>query len=101
AVEHGTKMWRDEFQPSLLPADMLLTENAKARGFRLEGYGVVFDVEVPPVQTATLWSLRTLDQNDLGLSNALDALREVVDKTDDPNVRQALKRIELQVAPLP
>ena len=43
AVEHGATVIRDRLQ-ALLPADMLLTENARARGFRLEGYGVFFDV---------------------------------------------------------
>ena len=59
AVEHGAKVWRDRFQ-TVMPADMLLSDNAKARGFRLEGYGVVFDVQVPSVETAPLWSFRTL-----------------------------------------
>jgi hypothetical protein len=98
AVEHGAKVWRDRFQ-AVMPTDMLLTENAKARGFRLEGYGVVFDVEVPSVQSAPLWSFRTMDQNDLGLASALDVLRSVVEKTGDSNVQQALKRVELQVVP--
>ena len=98
AVEHGAKVWRDRFQP-VLPADMLLSENARVRGFRLDGYGVLFDVEVPSLETAPLWSFSTLDQNDLGLGSALDSLRTFVEKTGDLNVQQALKRVELQVAP--
>jgi hypothetical protein len=98
AVEHGAKVWRDHFQ-SVLPADMLLSENAKVRGFRLDGYGILFDVEVPSLESAPLWSFRTLDQNDLGLVSALDALRTFVEKTGDLNVQQALKRVELQVGP--
>jgi hypothetical protein len=46
------------------------------------------------------WSLRTLDQNDLGLESALNALRTLVEKTGDTNFEQALKRVELQVAPV-
>ena len=98
AVEHGAKVWRDRFQ-SVLPADMLLSENARVRGFRLEGYGVLFDVEVPPLESSPLWSFQTLDQNDLGLGSALDSLRTFVEKTGDVSVRQALKRVELQVGP--
>ena len=30
-----------------VPADMLVSDNAHARGFRLDGYGVFFDVVVP------------------------------------------------------
>ena len=43
---------------------------------------------------------RTLDQNDLGLASALETLRAVVQKTGDTNLEQALKRVELQVAPV-
>ena len=49
AVEHGATITRDRLQ-ALLPAEMLLTENARARGFRLEGYGVFFDVVVPGLE---------------------------------------------------
>ena len=50
AVEHGATVIRDRLQP-IMPADMLLTENARARGFRLDGYGVFFDVEVPSLES--------------------------------------------------
>ena len=49
AVEHGAAMIRDRLL-ALMPADMLLAENARARGFRLEGYGLFFDVEVPSLE---------------------------------------------------
>jgi hypothetical protein len=98
AVEHGATVIRERLQ-AIMPADMLLTENARARGFRLEGYGVFFDVEVPSLE-GTLWSFRTLDQNDLGVDNALQTLRSFVEAAgNNVNVRQALERIELQVMP--
>ena len=98
AVEHGATVMRDRLQ-AIMPADMLLTENARARGFRLDGYGVFFDVEVPSFFSTLTWSLRTLDQNDLGLDSALRALQSHVKTTGDPNLEQALKRVELQVNP--
>lgn len=98
AVEHGATMIRERLQ-AIMPSDMLLTENARARGFRLEGYGVFFDVEVP-VLDVTLWSFQTLDQNDLGIDNALQTLRSFVEAAgNNVNLRQALERIELQVTP--
>ena len=101
AVEHGATVIRDRLQ-ALMPADMLLTENARARGFRLDGYGVFFDVEVPSLEGTLPWSFRTLDQNDLGIDNALRTVRSFVDAAaaNDVNLQQALKRIELQVAPM-
>ena len=99
AVEHGATLFRQRLQAAM-PSQLLVTENARARGFRLEGYGVFFDVEVPGVEgTALLWSLRTLDQNDLGLDRALKELKAAIESKGDTNLEQALKRIELQVAP--
>jgi hypothetical protein len=100
AVEHGMSVIRDRLL-AVMPADMLLTENARARGFRLEGYGIFFDVEVPSLQGTLPWSFLTLNQNDLGVDNALQTLRTFVQATgsNDAAVRQALERIELQMAP--
>lgn len=99
AVEHGARVTRDRLQ-AIVPADMLLSDNARVRGYRLEGYGLFFDVAVPMLEGSLTWSFRTLDQNDLGLESALSALRTLVEKTGDTNFEQALKRIELQVAPV-
>ena len=49
AVEHGAKVTRDRLQ-AVVPAEMLLSDNARVRGFRLEGYGVFFDVVVPMLE---------------------------------------------------
>lgn len=100
AVEHGATVIRDRLQ-AMVPADMLLTENARARGFRLDGYGVFFDVQVPNLEGTVLSSFRTLDQNDLAVDNALQTLRSFVQAAgaNDVTVRQALERIELQVTP--
>ncbi len=99
AVEHGATVIRDRLQ-SVMPAEMLLTENARARGFRLDGYGVFFDVEVPDLGGTLTWSYLTLDQNALGLDAALQTLRAYVQAAgNDVNLQQALKRVELQVSP--
>src|SRR5688572_4393401 len=99
AVEHGAKVTRDRMQ-SVVPAEMLLSDNARVRGYRLEGYGLFFDVAVPMLEGSVTWSFKTLDQNNLGLESALNALRSLVEKSGDTNFEQALKRIELQVAPV-
>jgi hypothetical protein len=101
AVEHGATITRDRLQAVVPPAQMLISDNARVRGFRLEGYGVFFDVEVPSLQGTLPWSFRTLDQNDLGLESALKALKAHVEKNGDIDLQQALKRVELQVAPMP
>jgi hypothetical protein len=100
AVEHGVTMTRDRLQAAV-PAEMqFISENARVRGFRLEGFGVFFDVIVPSFEGTMPWALRTLDRNDLGLDSALKALKAHVDAAGDVNLEQALRRIELQVSPM-
>jgi hypothetical protein len=99
AVEHGASRTRNRLQAVLPPADMLLAGDARVRGFRQDGYGVFFDVEVPDLDTSLPWSFNLLDQSGLGLNSALQQLRTVVEKTGDTNAEQALKRIELEVVP--
>jgi hypothetical protein len=99
AVEHGATVIKDRLA-ALMPSDMLLTENARARGFRLEGYGVFFDVAVPSLTGTLPWSFMTLNQNNLGLDSALRTVRSFVESAaaNDVNVQQALRRIELGVS---
>jgi len=100
AVEHGANIVRERLQATL-PTQMLITENAHVRGFRLDGYGVFFDIEVPGLEGALLWGLRTLDQNDLGLQSALNDLKKFITSKagGDAKLEQALRRVELQIAP--
>ena len=100
AVEHGAKVTRDRLHTAGFPPEMLLSDNARVRGYRLDGYGLFFDVAVPMLEGSLTWSLQTLDQNNLGLQSALTALRSLVEKSGDTNFEQAMKRIELQVAPV-
>jgi len=100
AVEHGLSVTRDRVQAlAQMPPDMLVSDNAHARGFRLEGYGVFFDVVVPSFETTWTWSLRTLDQNDLGIDSAMRTLQTHVKTENDPELEQALKRLQLQLGP--
>jgi hypothetical protein len=104
AVEHGATGFRDRLQAVVpdSPAQLLILDNPRVRGFRLDRYGVFFDVEVPSLNGTLTWSLRTLDQNDLGLQSALNVLRTRLDRLDptDIDLQQAIKRLELQVGPL-
>jgi hypothetical protein len=100
AVEHGADLMRERLR-AVMPEDMLLSQPARARGIRLEGYGVLFDVDVPSLQSAQLWSLQTLDRNNVGLESAINALRNSVQASGDPSLQQALQRVELNLTPLP
>jgi len=64
AVEHGAANFRDRLQAVFpdAPAQLMILDNPRVRGFRLDGYGLFFDVEVPSSNGTLMWSLRTLDQ---------------------------------------
>lgn len=88
-------------------APLLLAGDAEVRGFRLDGYGVFFDVEVPVLRQSVAWSLRALmDQTGVPLNVALNQLRAYVRTATDAQTRQslerALRRLEMQLgAPEP
>ena len=100
AVEHGVANIRDRLQ-AVGPTELLISDNARARGFRLDGYGVFFDVVVPSLDTTVLWSIRTLDQNDLGLESALKALQTHIRNAGDvePRTGAAAHRAADEPAP--
>ena len=100
AVEHGVTIIRDHLHAlAQVQPDTLVSDNAHARGFRLEGYGIFFDVVVPSFETSWTIALRTLDQTDLGLESAIRRLQSHIQTSGDPDLVQALKRLELQVNP--
>jgi hypothetical protein len=82
-----------------------LTGAAHARGYRLEGYGLFFDVEVPAAMRQTMgWTARVMRQQQQGVAEALGALRRLTGELD-PKSREeaarAMARLEVVVRPLP
>src|SRR5215510_8590939 len=73
AVTRGVEKTKERMQNVGPAADMMLATTTRVRGFRQEGYGVFFDVEVPTLDTSLTWSLAVLDQNGLGLQSALQS----------------------------
>lgn len=105
AVEEGARvLGRDlrEVSPGLL----FFSGPARARGFRLEGYGVFFDVDVPALHRSMVWSMRTLRQSNVDVARALQSLKRYVaavqaDARTKNEIEQALRLVELQVGPAP
>lgn len=104
AVQHGAQLVSGEMR-HFAPDVVLFTGPARARGFRLDGYGVFFSVDVPAVRRSLTWSFRTLGRGSRDVSLALQSLRRMVDTQGDARARkeldQALRLLELQVGPLP
>jgi hypothetical protein len=60
----------------VMPDVPMLTGAPEVRGFRLDGYGVFFDVEVPALRLPIAWTLRyVVDGNRLAVNAALAQLR--------------------------
>jgi hypothetical protein len=100
AVEHGVTILRDRMQDvTQLPMDLMVSDNAHARGFRIDGYGVFFDVIAPSFETSALLlnTYNTLNQNDLGVEDATKKLQIAV--KGDKDSEQALQRLLILIRP--
>ena len=104
AVANGADSLMRQVRAVMPPDALMLTGAPSARGFRLEGYGVFFDVEVPAFRRTMAWTLRQMvDENGLGAANAVNQLKAYIATVQDPRTRAsltiALRRLELQVGP--
>lgn len=105
AVQVGVDNLRRRVR-AVMPDDALLQGGApQVRGFRLEGYGVFFDVEVPTLRRSLAWSIRTMNETAVALARDLAQMKAFVQAIGDPRVRaefdRTLQRIQRQMAPMP
>lgn len=103
AVQLGVDSLRRRLR-GVMPDDALLQGGAPhVRGFRLDGYGVFFDVEVPAVRRSLAWSLRTMNETGMALARDLAQMRAFMQAIGDPRMRtefdRMLQRIQRQMAP--
>ncbi|HUR34199.1 MAG TPA: hypothetical protein VM032_10425 [Vicinamibacterales bacterium] len=102
AVRLGAEQVNRRMQ-SIDPTISVITGQARARGFVLEGYGVFFDVEVPPMSASAVWSMMTV-QRDVQVAASLDSLRRAIAALPEgpklQEAQQALQRVARQVGPL-
>ncbi len=103
AVQHGIRTVAAQMR-LVSPDVIFFGAPSRARGFRLDGYGVFFGVDVPTLRPSVTWSVRQLAQAAPEVSRAIQSLRRAVASTDDAGTRreaeQALRLVELQVGPL-
>jgi hypothetical protein len=75
----------------------VLTGQPEVRGFRLDGYGVFFDVEVPQLLLPVTWPLRQLYRDNT--NRVVDDLRALMVSLNPPQreqVAQLVQRLQLQ-----
>jgi hypothetical protein len=105
AVANGADSLMRAVRVVMPPDALVLTGAPSARGFRLDGYGLFFDVEVPAFRRTMAWTLRQMvDENGLGAAAAVNQLKAYIATVQDPRQRtaldRALRRLELQVGPV-
>ena len=107
ALERAVQLGVDNLRRRLrnvMPDDALVQGGApQVRGFRLDGYGVFFDVEVPAVRRSFAWSMRTMNETGVALARDLAQMRAFMQAIADPRMRtefeRMLQRIQRQMAP--
>ena len=96
AVRSGAMQLASRLQ-SRDPSLMLFTGQARARGFVLEGYGVFFDVEIPGLRPAVVWSMQALERDNT-MANAIDSLSKALNAMPSGPARlqaeEALKQVQ-------
>ena len=70
AVRYGAQMLDQRLQASSAANMVMLAGMARARGFRLDDYGVMFDVEFPSMRRSMVWSLQELERATVGSGRA-------------------------------
>ena len=102
AVRLGAEQVNRRMQ-SIDPTMTVITGQARARGFVLEGYGIFFDVEVPPMSASAVWSMMTV-QRDMQVAASLEAMRRALASLPDgpklQEAQEAFQRVARQVGPL-
>lgn len=104
AVQIGVDSLRQRVR-TVMPDDTLLLSGAPAvRGFRLDGYGVIFDVEVPALRRSMAWSLRTMNESAAMVARDIAQMRAMLQAIPDPRVRaefeRSLRRVQQQMGPM-
>ncbi len=78
--------------------------SARARGFVLDGYGLFFDVEVPELRGAVVWSQIT-QQRDIQIGQAVNTLKRALQEMPDGQSRQqalaAIRMLDMHAGPVP
>ncbi len=77
----------------------MLTGVPEVRGFRLDGYGVFFDVEVPALRLPVTWPLRYMfrdNRDTVGIINELKAMMPEAEPRQRERLAQVVRQLEQQ-----
>jgi hypothetical protein len=74
----------------------MLTGVPEVRGFRLDGYGVFFDVEVPALRLPVTWPLRYIFRDNRETTGIINELRAMMAEAE-PRQRERLEQVVRQL----
>ena len=98
-VQYGALRLNERLRAAGMPEMVLLAGAARARGTRLEGYGVYFDLEVPAVRQSVslLMSLRSMNRPDPEMAETVRVLRNMAQDMSDAPLKSSLESIIVQL----
>jgi hypothetical protein len=98
AVSNGAENMVRQMKAVMGDAPML-TGVPEVRGFRLDGYGVFFDVEVPALRLPVTWPLRYMfrdTRETVGIVNELRAMMVEAEPRQRERLAQVVRQLEQQ-----
>lgn len=102
AVQHAADMMRRRLR-AITPDVLAIAGSPRAQGFRIDGYGLFFSVEIPRLSESVNWALRVLSQD--RDERVLVSLHKVASSEQDPAVRadleRAIRTVQLQLSMVP
>ena len=90
AVEHSARNFASSMEEAT-PGAARFMGNTGAHGFRLDGYGLFFDVQIPVLRRSLSWVFRHLNRGHSELGPALQSLRQHMRSFDNVDVRDSLE----------
>jgi hypothetical protein len=99
AVQHAADMMRRRLR-AVTPDVLALAGTPRAQGYRIDGYGLFFSVEVPRLSESVNWALRALSQD--SDERVLASLQKLAAAEQDPTMRadleRAIRSVQMQLA---
>ena len=102
AVSNGAGSVLRQVQ-TVMPDQPMLSGAPQARGFRLDGYGVFFDVEVPLLRLPILWPLRSVVRDNRDAVRTVQQLQLAIRRlessspADRTQLEMMLRQLELEL----
>jgi hypothetical protein len=99
AVSNGADNMLRQMRAVMADAPML-TGMPEVRGFKLDGYGIFFDVEVPALRLPVTWPLRNMFRDNSLMMRMVEELRAMMAESEPrqrDRLAQVVRQLEQQV----